>query len=105
MDDQRRQFGVKVYGTVAVVKAVPPDSNQSGDPALATQDLLKVLDSDNPPVHLVLGSDALRLIEQDRERLQSDLAAWTSLTVHRLSRPEPTNLDGDHDRPRTHDLR
>jgi NAD(P)-dependent dehydrogenase (short-subunit alcohol dehydrogenase family) len=57
------------------------DGNQIGDPARAAQALLTVLDSDNPPVHLVLGNDALRLIEQGRERLRKDLDGWTQLTA------------------------
>jgi NAD(P)-dependent dehydrogenase (short-subunit alcohol dehydrogenase family) len=57
------------------------DGNQVGDPARAAQALLTVLDSDHPPVHLVLGSDARRLIERGRERQREDLAAWASLTA------------------------
>jgi NAD(P)-dependent dehydrogenase (short-subunit alcohol dehydrogenase family) len=69
-----------VFGPIRAARHAK-DGNQTGDPALAAQALLKVLDSDNPPVHLILGSDALRLIEQGRERLQSDLAAWASLAT------------------------
>jgi NAD(P)-dependent dehydrogenase (short-subunit alcohol dehydrogenase family) len=57
------------------------DGNQAGDPARAAQALLTVLDSDHPPVHLILGSDARRLIERGRERQREDLAAWASLTA------------------------
>jgi NAD(P)-dependent dehydrogenase (short-subunit alcohol dehydrogenase family) len=57
------------------------DGNQAGDPARAARALLTVLDSDHPPVHLVLGSDARRLIERGRERLRDDLAAWAPLTA------------------------
>jgi hypothetical protein len=69
-----------VFGPIRAARQAK-DGNQTGDPALAAQALLKVLDSDKPPVHLILGSDALRLIEQGRERLQSDLAAWASVTT------------------------
>jgi NAD(P)-dependent dehydrogenase (short-subunit alcohol dehydrogenase family) len=54
---------------------------QTGDPARAARALLQVLDADNPPVHLVLGSDALRLVEQGRKQLADDLTAWSGLTV------------------------
>lgn len=57
------------------------DGNQIGDPALAAQALLKVLDSDSPPVHLALGRDALLLIEQGRVRLQADLDEWAFLST------------------------
>jgi len=55
--------------------------NQPGDPARAARALLQVLRAENPPVHLVLGSDALHLIERGRERSQKELAAWEPLTI------------------------
>ncbi|MFB7287701.1 oxidoreductase [Actinacidiphila glaucinigra] len=54
---------------------------QTGDPARAARALLRVLESDDPPVHLVLGTDALRLVEQGQRRLAGDLAAWTDVTA------------------------
>jgi len=57
------------------------DGNQTGDPQRAAKALLTVLDADKPPVHLVLGTDALRLIELGRQRLSDDIAAWTDLTA------------------------
>ena len=40
-----------------------------------------MLDADKPPVHLVLGTDALRLIEQGQQQLSDDIAAWADLTA------------------------
>jgi len=40
-----------------------------------------VLDTDKPPVHLVLGTDALNVIEQGQQRLNDDIAAWADLTA------------------------
>jgi NAD(P)-dependent dehydrogenase (short-subunit alcohol dehydrogenase family) len=57
------------------------DGNQTGDPARAAKALMTVLNAENPPVHLVLGSDALRLIQQGRQRLQDDIDAWAHLTA------------------------
>jgi NAD(P)-dependent dehydrogenase (short-subunit alcohol dehydrogenase family) len=57
------------------------DGNQAGDPARAAKALLTVLDAENPPVHLVLGNDALRLIEEGQQRLQNDISAWAHLTA------------------------
>ncbi|MDX3097960.1 oxidoreductase [Streptomyces sp. ME01-24h] len=54
---------------------------QSGDPARAARAVLRVLEADEPPVHLVLGTDALRLVEQGQRRLAGDLAAWADVTV------------------------
>ncbi|WP_217561483.1 oxidoreductase [Streptomyces sp. GbtcB6] len=56
------------------------DGNQIGDPARAAKALLTVLDADEPPVHLVLGTDAVHLIEQGQDRLSHDIAAWAHLT-------------------------
>lgn len=55
--------------------------NQTGDPAAAARTLLTVLESPNPPVHLVLGPDALRVLEQGRQSFQTDLDAWMGLTM------------------------
>jgi len=55
--------------------------NQTGDPAAAARALLTVLESPNPPVHLVLGPDALRVLEQGRQAFQTDLDAWMGLTM------------------------
>ena len=55
--------------------------NQTGDPAAAARALLTVLESPNPPVHLVLGPDALRVLEQGRQSFQTDLDAWMALTM------------------------
>jgi NAD(P)-dependent dehydrogenase (short-subunit alcohol dehydrogenase family) len=54
---------------------------QIGDPARAAKALLRILDADDPPVHLVLGSDALRLVQQGQRQLGDDLAAWADLTA------------------------
>ncbi|MFE0626010.1 oxidoreductase [Streptomyces sp. NPDC058864] len=54
---------------------------QTGDPAGAARAVLRVLESDDPPVHLVLGTDALRLVEQGQRQLAGDLAAWAEVTA------------------------
>ncbi|MET9879139.1 oxidoreductase [Actinacidiphila glaucinigra] len=64
------------------------DGKQAGDPARAARAVLHVLNSDKPPVHLVLGSDAVRLVEEGRRRLADDLAAWSDLSI---STDFPTN--------------
>lgn len=55
--------------------------NQAGNPAAAARALLTVLESPSPPVHLVLGPDALRVLEQGRRSFQSDVDAWRDLTM------------------------
>ncbi|MFI2300852.1 oxidoreductase [Actinacidiphila glaucinigra] len=54
---------------------------QTGDPARAARAVLRVLESEDPPLHLVLGTDALRLVEQGQRRLAGDLAAWADVTA------------------------
>nr|WP_042195435.1 oxidoreductase [Kibdelosporangium sp. MJ126-NF4]CEL22007.1 Short-chain dehydrogenase/reductase SDR [Kibdelosporangium sp. MJ126-NF4]CTQ92787.1 Short-chain dehydrogenase/reductase SDR [Kibdelosporangium sp. MJ126-NF4] len=52
-----------------------------GDPDRAGEAILAVLDANSPPVHLVLGSDALRLVAEGRRRVQDDIEAWEKLSL------------------------
>ena len=54
--------------------------NQPGDPAKAAQALLALVLSENPPVRLFLGDDALRLVEQKLEGMKVELATWDALS-------------------------
>lgn len=54
--------------------------NQLGDPAKAADAVLRVLEAKNPPVHLVLGSDALRLVAAGRSAVEQDLREWEELS-------------------------
>ncbi|MFE0019760.1 hypothetical protein [Amycolatopsis sp. NPDC059021] len=54
--------------------------NQLGNPAKAAEAILKVIESDKPPVHLVLGSDALRLVAAGRAAVETDLREWEELS-------------------------
>ena len=54
---------------------------QVGDPAKAAQAMLKVAMSDNPPAHLLLGSDAVRLVDEKMKSLQADFDAWKSVSL------------------------
>ncbi len=53
---------------------------QSGDPARAAQALLKIVEEPNPPVHLLLGTDALQLVRDKLASLGSEIDTWESLT-------------------------
>lgn len=61
--------------------------NQPGNPDKAAQALLLVVESENPPVRLFLGEDALGLVGQKLEQMKAEIAAWepvsrsTSFTV------------------------
>ncbi|MFE4874485.1 oxidoreductase [Streptomyces sp. NPDC056682] len=55
--------------------------NQLGNPDKAAAAVLRILEEPNPPAHLVLGSDALRLVRAGREAVDHDLDAWEHLTL------------------------
>jgi NAD(P)-dependent dehydrogenase (short-subunit alcohol dehydrogenase family) len=54
---------------------------QLGDPARAGAALLTALDSATPPGHLVLGSDAVRLVRAARAEVDSEIGTWEKLSV------------------------
>jgi NAD(P)-dependent dehydrogenase (short-subunit alcohol dehydrogenase family) len=54
--------------------------NQQGDPAKAARALLALIESENPPVRLFLGTDALGLVERKLEGMKVELAAWDALS-------------------------
>lgn len=54
--------------------------NQLGDPIKAAHAILNLLDSDSPPAHLILGSDALELIRGHLHRFNRDITTWEALT-------------------------
>ncbi|MBN6150996.1 oxidoreductase [Xanthomonas sp. AmX2] len=53
---------------------------QLGDPDKAARAMLWIIDSDAPPAHLLLGSDALHLVRDKLASLQEELARWEQLT-------------------------
>ncbi|WIV56103.1 oxidoreductase [Amycolatopsis nalaikhensis] len=54
--------------------------NQLGNPAKAAEAVLEVIEAEKPPVHLVLGSDALRLVASGRAAVAADIEAWEALS-------------------------
>jgi NAD(P)-dependent dehydrogenase (short-subunit alcohol dehydrogenase family) len=53
---------------------------QQGDPSLGAKAVITALEADRPPLHLVIGGDALDLIRQKLSDLQFDLDTWEGLT-------------------------
>ncbi|WP_434445487.1 oxidoreductase [Lentzea sp. E54] len=53
---------------------------QLGDPAKAAEAVLQVVEADEPPVHLLLGSDALRLVGNGRAAVTADIERWEELS-------------------------
>ncbi|EML1599978.1 oxidoreductase [Burkholderia cenocepacia] len=54
---------------------------QPGDPAKAARAMLAVIAADHPPAHLLLGSDALRLVRNKLAALDDEICAWEAVTV------------------------
>ncbi|OJH42699.1 oxidoreductase [Cystobacter ferrugineus] len=53
---------------------------QAGDPAKAARALLKLVAAENPPVHLLLGRDALKLVREKLQALSEEISAWEDVT-------------------------
>ncbi|WP_140723114.1 oxidoreductase [Pseudomonas sp. Hp2] len=53
---------------------------QPGDPDKAAQALLELIEHPAPPVHLLLGSDALDLVSRKLEAMRAEIAQWEALT-------------------------
>ncbi|MFP3549812.1 oxidoreductase [Paraburkholderia sp. SIMBA_049] len=53
---------------------------QLGDPVKAARAMLSVIDSDNPPAHLLLGSDALGLVREKLFAIGGEIDAWEAVS-------------------------
>lgn len=53
---------------------------QAGDPDRAAQAIIALARSDNPPLHLLLGSDALRRARTKLDQLVEEIDAWEGVT-------------------------
>jgi NAD(P)-dependent dehydrogenase (short-subunit alcohol dehydrogenase family) len=60
---------------------------QPGDPVKAAEAIISALDADEPPLRLVLGADAIVVIEHRLGSLAEELAAWRAVG-------EATAMDG-----------
>lgn len=54
---------------------------QLGDPAKAARAMLTAIAAEHPPAHLLLGSDALRLVRNKLSALEEEIRAWEDVTV------------------------
>ncbi len=54
---------------------------QLGDPAKAARAMLDLIDSERPPAHLLLGSDALKLVRAKMSALENEIGAWETVTL------------------------
>ncbi|WP_087689784.1 oxidoreductase [Pandoraea sp. PE-S2R-1] len=70
-------------GVFNPVRAAREEKNgkQLGDPAKAARAMLAAIAAEHPPAHLLLGSDALKLVRDKLSAMGAELEAWESLTV------------------------
>ncbi|CAF0881325.1 unnamed protein product [Rotaria sordida] len=55
--------------------------NQPGDPELAAKAIVKAVESENPPLHLLLGVGALKGTLKKMEELKKDIDTWEAITI------------------------
>ncbi|MDR7116192.1 oxidoreductase [Caulobacter sp. BE254] len=55
--------------------------HEPGDPVKAAQAILRIADEPAPPLHLLLGEDALKYAGYAAAGLQADIDAWKDLTL------------------------
>jgi NAD(P)-dependent dehydrogenase (short-subunit alcohol dehydrogenase family) len=54
---------------------------QAGDPAKFAKAVLEIVEAPNPPAHLLLGNDALKLVREKLASLEKDFIDWQALSA------------------------
>ncbi|MBB3656052.1 NAD(P)-dependent dehydrogenase (short-subunit alcohol dehydrogenase family) [Rhizobium sp. BK650] len=54
---------------------------QAGDPRKAAAAVMALVEAENPPVHLLLGPDALQLVRDKLKNLSAEIDDWEDLTL------------------------
>jgi len=57
------------------------NGNQPGDPEKAALALIELVAMENPPVHLILGSDAFQIAGNKLSALQSEISEFKTLST------------------------
>lgn len=57
------------------------DGKQPGDPQKAVQAMIQAVESDEPPLRLALGEDAVSAIEQKLQSVKAELDQWRSISL------------------------
>jgi NAD(P)-dependent dehydrogenase (short-subunit alcohol dehydrogenase family) len=70
-------------GTAGAYRCVLAERNgrQPGDPRRAAEAILLVVGAKEPPLHLLLGPDALRLVGEKLGALQAEIMAWAPVSA------------------------
>lgn len=78
----RREMGEYAVSSGVMREQLAADAgNQPGDPVKAAAAIVAAVESDHPPLRLVLGADALSDIERKLAATHSDLERWRDVTV------------------------
>jgi short-subunit dehydrogenase len=59
---------------------VAKSGNQPGDPAKAGLALIKLIESESPPAHLLLGPDSIEFVQKSLDELQKEFKEWEAVT-------------------------
>lgn len=67
--------------TVGLMKTIlkqvaPGNASYGGDPIKVSQLLIKLAESANPPVHMVVGKDAYRIVEEEEHKRLEEMKKW-----------------------------
>jgi NAD(P)-dependent dehydrogenase (short-subunit alcohol dehydrogenase family) len=54
---------------------------QPGDPVKAAHAILQIIAAEKPPVHLLLGTDAVKFVSEKLDALQAEIAEWKALSL------------------------
>jgi hypothetical protein len=57
------------------------DGKQPGDPQKAAAAIVKAVEAERPPLHLLLGGSTIPRVKAKIEALQEDLASWEATTI------------------------
>lgn len=58
------------------------DGKQPGDPTKAAQAMIAVVESDDPPLRLLLGADAIGLWEKKRAAMEAEFSRWRETGIN-----------------------
>ena len=57
------------------------DGKQPGDPDKAAEAMIQAVESDNPPLRLALGEDAVKGIDEKLHSVKAELDAWKEVSL------------------------
>lgn len=57
------------------------DGSQPGDPSKLAQVIIQLAESENPPVHLPIGKDAVAAVRTKTEIMQNEVSAWENISI------------------------